>query len=159
MACINILLNAHIEITRDLILASNKKERVMQFTRFEHINLSCKNIDATKNFYQTLFPDWHIRVEGVNNGARWMHFGNNQFYLALNDSPDENRVHQIYENIGINHVGFVINDGDSMKALLEEKGIEYYTLTAPETKHRIYVSDPDGNEVELVEYNLDYSLK
>ena len=131
----------------------------MKFTRFEHINLSCKNIDTSQKFYQTLFPDWYVRAEGINNGARWIHLGNPQFYLALNDSPQEERVHHIYENIGINHVAFVIRDGEAMKALLERNDIEYYTMTSPETKHRIYVSDPDGNEVELVEYNPDYPLK
>jgi catechol 2,3-dioxygenase-like lactoylglutathione lyase family enzyme len=131
----------------------------MNFTRFEHINLSCKDIEATKNFYQNLFPDWYVRVEGTSNGDRWMHFGNHQFYLALNDASNQKRVHHLYENIGINHVGFVINDGEAMKALLEKHGIEYYTMTAPETKHRIYVTDPDGNEVELVEYNPDYAMR
>ncbi len=130
----------------------------MNMIRFEHINLSCKDIDATKNFYQTLFPDWYVRAEGVFNGDRWMHFGNNQFYLALNDDSEQERVHQAYESIGINHVGFVINDGDAMKELLDAKGIDYYTMTAAETKHRIYVNDPDGNEIELVEYQPDYAL-
>ena len=65
----------------------------------------------------------------------------------------------IYEAIGISHIGFVIEDGDQMKALLEEKGIGYYTYTSPETKHRIYVSDPDGNEIELLEYQEAYELK
>ena len=131
----------------------------MNFTRFEHINLSCKNIDTSQKFYQTIFPDWYVRAEGVSNGDRWMHLGNSQFYLALNDSPQEERVHRIYENIGINHVGFVIPDGEAMKALLDQNDIEYYTMTSPETKHRIYVSDPDGNEIELVEYQPDYSLR
>ncbi|MBD2199661.1 MULTISPECIES: VOC family protein [Calothrix] len=130
----------------------------MSMIRFEHINLSCKDIDATKNFYQTLFPDWYVRAEGVFNGDRWMHFGNNQFYLALNDDSQQERVHKPYESIGINHVGFVIDDGEAMQKLLEAKGIDYYTMTAAETKHRIYVNDPDGNEIELVEYNPDYSL-
>ena len=130
----------------------------MNMIRFEHINLSCKDIDATKNFYQTLFPDWYVRAEGVFNGDRWMHFGNNQFYLALNDDSEQERVHKPYESIGINHVGFVINDGEAMKQLLDANGIDYYTMTASETKHRIYVNDPDGNEIELVEYNPDYAL-
>ncbi|BAY98254.1 glyoxalase family protein [Tolypothrix tenuis PCC 7101] len=130
----------------------------MTMIRFEHINISCKDIDASRNFYQTLFPDWYVRAEGIFNGDRWMHFGNNQFYLALNDDSEQERVHKPYESIGINHVGFVINDGEAMKALLEAKGIDYYTMTAPETKHRIYVNDPDGNEIELVEYNRDYAL-
>ncbi|MBW4564374.1 MAG: VOC family protein [Mojavia pulchra JT2-VF2] len=131
----------------------------MNFIRFEHINVSCKDIDATKHFYQILFPDWYVRAEGVFNGSRWMHFGDNQFYLALNDDSEQERVHQAYESIGINHVGFVIKDGEAMKELLDAKGIEYYTMAAPETKHRIYVNDPDGNEIELVEYNLEYALK
>ncbi|YAF94200.1 MAG: VOC family protein [Nodularia sp. CChRGM 3473] len=131
----------------------------MNFIRFEHINLACKNITASKNFYQTLFPDWYIRAEGVFNGSRWMHFGNNQFYLALNDDADQKRVHEPYETIGINHVGFVIQDGEAMKNLLAKEGIEYYTMTATETKYRIYVNDPDGNEIELVEYQSDYTLK
>jgi catechol 2,3-dioxygenase-like lactoylglutathione lyase family enzyme len=130
----------------------------MNMIRFEHINLSCQDIDATKNFYQTLFPDWYVRAEGVFNGDRWMHFGNNQFYLALNDDSEQQRVHKPYESIGINHVGFVINDGEAMKQLLEANGIDYYTMTAAETKHRIYVNDPDGNEIELVEYQPDYAL-
>lgn len=131
----------------------------MNFTRFEHINVSCKNINATKKFYQTLFPDWYVRVEGVFNGRHWMHLGNKQFYLALNNQTDQERVHTSYENIGINHVGFVIPDGEAMKKLLDAEGIEYYTMTASETKHRIYVNDPDGNEIELVEYNPEYALK
>lgn len=131
----------------------------MNLMRFEHINLSCKDIDLTKKFYNTIFPHWYVRAEGVNDGSRWIHLGDSQYYLALNDNPENNRTHQIYENIGISHVGFVIDDGEAMKALLKQHGIEYYTLTAPETKHRIYVSDPDGNEIELVEYNKDYQLK
>lgn len=130
----------------------------MNFSRFEHINISCKKLNATKKFYQTLFPDWYVRAEGVFNGRRWMHLGNNQFYVALNDESSQNRVHTAYENIGINHVGFVIQNGEAMKKLLETEGIEYYTMTAAETKHRIYVNDPDGNEIELVEYNPEYAL-
>ena len=127
--------------------------------RFEHINLACQDIDVTKTFYQTIFPDWYIRAEDRDDERQWIHLGNDQFYLALNHTPHLKRVHEIYENIGVNHVGFVIDDGETMKAHLKENNIEYYTMTAPETKHRIYVNDPDGNEIELVEYNPDYRLR
>ncbi|MBW4644352.1 MAG: VOC family protein [Goleter apudmare HA4340-LM2] len=131
----------------------------MNLIRFEHINMSCNDIEASRKFYQTLFPDWYIRAEGVFEGRRWLHFGNNQFYLALNDDAGKKRVHQAYENIGFNHVGFVIKDGASMLQLLDDAGIEYYSMTADETKYRIYVSDPDGNEIELVEYQPEYALR
>ncbi|MBE9126729.1 MULTISPECIES: VOC family protein [unclassified Coleofasciculus] len=131
----------------------------MKLQRFEHINLACQDLDATKTFYQTLFPDWYVRAENNDRHDRWMHFGNDQFYLALNHEPNLKRVHEIYEMIGVNHVGFVIDDGNAMKTRLEEHGIEYYTMTASETKHRIYVTDPDGNEIELVEYHPEYALR
>mgnify|MGYP002785142742 CR=1 FL=1 len=131
----------------------------MKLKRFEHVNLACRDIDKMADFYQTLFPDWFVRAEGTNQGMRWIHLGDRQFYLSLNDAPDLQRTHVIYEAIGISHIGFVIEDGDQMKALLEEKGIGYYTYTSPETKHRIYVSDPDGNEIELLEYQEAYELK
>jgi catechol 2,3-dioxygenase-like lactoylglutathione lyase family enzyme len=131
----------------------------MKLKRFEHINLSCQNLDATKKFYLTLFPDWYVRAEDKDDESHWVHLGDDQFYLALNDNPSLNRVHELYENIGVNHVGFVIDDGEAMKALLDQHGIEYYMMTAPETKYRIYVNDPDGNEIELVEYNQDYQLR
>ncbi|MBW4521570.1 MAG: VOC family protein [Scytolyngbya sp. HA4215-MV1] len=131
----------------------------MNLKRFEHINLACQDIDKTADFYQTIFPDWFVRAEGTNQGSRWMHLGDRQFYLSLNDTPELKRTHVLYEAIGISHVGFVIEDGDQMKALLEANGIDYYTYTSPETKHRIYVSDPDGNEIELLEYQESYELK
>jgi catechol 2,3-dioxygenase-like lactoylglutathione lyase family enzyme len=133
---------------------------VMQVNRFEHVNLSCKSLDVTQAFYQKLFPDWFVRAEGVgSDGCRWVHFGNDQVYLALNDAPGSDRLQQPYEGAGINHIGLVIDNGETLKALLESQGIEYYTMSAPETRHRIYVTDPDGNEIEFVEYQRDYTLR
>ncbi|MEQ9234977.1 VOC family protein [Coleofasciculus sp. E2-BRE-01] len=131
----------------------------MKLQRFEHINLACRDIDATKTFYQTLFPDWYVRAENNDGQDHWIHFGNDQFYLSLNHKPDFKRVHEIYETIGVNHVGFVIDDGDALKKRLEDYGIDYYTMNAAETQHRIYVTDPDGNEIEFVDYNPDYALR
>jgi hypothetical protein len=53
----------------------------------------------------------------------------------------------------------VIDDGDKMQALLAASGIEFFTQPAPETKHRIYLVDPDGVCLELVEYQESYALK
>ncbi|MBD2463341.1 VOC family protein [Oscillatoria sp. FACHB-1407] len=131
----------------------------MNFKRFEHINLSCRNLDATQRFYQTLFPDWVVRAQGEWQGERWLHLGNNQFYLALNDATDDDRLQLPYEGVGINHVGFVIEDGEGILTLLNANGIEHYTMNSPETKFRIYINDPDGNEIELVEYQETYTFR
>ncbi len=132
----------------------------MQLQRFEHLNLSCKDIDVSQKFYQTLFPDWRIRSRGVTpEGLRWRHFGNDRVYIALNDATNGDRQQYPYEGVGLNHVGLVIDDGEELKNILKRHGIEYYVLESPETRHRIYVSDPDGNEIEFVEYTSEYPLK
>ncbi len=129
----------------------------MNFQRFEHINLSCRDINATRQFYQTLFPDWYVRAEG----AGWLHLGNDRFYLSLMQEASQTpRNHQSYYSIGINHVGFVIQDGGAMQATLDNHGIEYSLMDdAPETRFRAYLYDPDGNELELIEYQSSYALK
>ena len=129
----------------------------MNFCRFEHVNQSCKNLDATRQFYQTLFPDWFVRAEGEDGGWRWMHFGNHQFYLALNQPPDTANLSSSTGHV--DHIGFVIQDGEAMKTILTTGNIPYEIYNSPETKVRIYINDPDGTQIELVQYQDNYALK
>lgn len=129
----------------------------MNFQRFEHVNLSCRDIYATQKFYQTLFPDWFVRAEGTG----WMHLGNEQFYLSLFVEPSHTpRIHHPYDSIGINHIGFVIHDGKAMQKILDKNNIAYEVNDdAPETQFRVYLNDPDDNEIELIEYTEKYAMR
>ncbi|MGL5074669.1 MAG: VOC family protein [Waterburya sp.] len=129
----------------------------MKLHRFEHINQLCQNLETTRQFYQTLFPDWYVRAEGEEDGWHWQHFGDRQFYLALNQPADTSKINKSTGHV--DHIGLVIDNSEAMKTVLDANGIEYYTFQSPETKCRIYVSDPDGTELELVEYKDDYDLK
>lgn len=130
----------------------------MNFYRIEHINKVCQHLDTTLQFYQTLFPDWFIRAHGESDNLRWIHFGNDQFYISLYEQRDASGA--IPLNTGnIDHVGFVIESGEKMMAVLEANGIAYVVEDAPETKYRIYVKDPDNTWLELVEYNEGYALR
>ncbi|MEN9521048.1 MAG: hypothetical protein RLZZ381_3636 [Cyanobacteriota bacterium] len=55
----------------------------MQFHRFEHVNQICQDLEETRQFYQTLFPNWEVRAEGEEDGWHWLHFGDRQFYKDL----------------------------------------------------------------------------
>lgn len=130
----------------------------MNFYRIEHINKVCQNLEATLRFYQTLFPDWYIRAQEKADDLNWIHFGNDQFYLSLYERCDKSKPIPL-ETGNIDHVGFVIEDGEKMIAILAANGIEYFVEDAPETKYRIYIQDPDNTGLELVEYNEDYRLR
>jgi catechol 2,3-dioxygenase-like lactoylglutathione lyase family enzyme len=130
----------------------------MNFDRIEHISKVCQSLETTLQFYQTLFPDWVIRAREESGDLSWIHFGNHQFYISLYGRCDASK--SISLNTGnIDHVGFVIEDGKKMMAVLEANRIEYVVEDAPETKYRIYVKDPDSTLLELVEYNEGYESR
>jgi catechol 2,3-dioxygenase-like lactoylglutathione lyase family enzyme len=129
----------------------------MNFQRLEHINLSCCSLEASQQFYQTLFPDWVVREQGDG----WIHLGNNQFYISLFKEPScTRRNYAPYDSVGFNHVGLVIQDGQAMQATLDQHKIPYQAPNdSPETTFRVYLNDPDGNEIELIEYSNTYALR
>lgn len=130
----------------------------MNFYRIEHINKRCQNLETTLRFYQTLFPDWFIRAKEQSDAPSWLHFGDRQFYFSLYEYADESNAVPTHTG-NIDHVGLVIEDGEKMINVLDANNMEYMVENAPETKYRIYVKDPDGTFLELVEYQPDYVLR
>ena len=98
-----------------------------------------------------------MRAEGEEDGWKWIHFGDRQFYLSLNQPLDSSTVSQSMGHI--DRIGFAIENSEAMKALLDKNEIDYSIYVSPETKCRIYVNDPDGTQIELVEFNQSYELK
>ena len=62
--------------------------------RLEHANLQVRDLDATIRFLQTAFPDFRVRGEGPTlQGARWVHVGRDDVYLAL--KPQASRYREL----------------------------------------------------------------
>lgn len=134
----------------------------------EHLNMVVTNMDATLAFYQAAFPDWKIRGGGKSEWygkpRNWLHFGDEHQYLAFSDHGEgENRDLQGHAT-GLGHFAFVTNNIEQMIARLEAAGYQPGNLGSfapgvPEAarRHRrnIYFVDPDGFEVEFVEYLSD----
>ena len=79
------------------------------------------------------------------------HVGAEDSYLALFEgSPSKNRMD--YETVGFNHFGVVVDSLKEAKARLRELGAEIHFEPDYEPGKRAYFTDPDGYEVELVEY-------
>jgi len=59
--------------------------------KLEHANLCVHDIDAVVRSLKTAFPDFRIRHDRTEpDGSRWVHVGNNETYIALNQAnPDE----------------------------------------------------------------------
>ncbi len=119
----------------------------------EHANISVKNLEASLKFFKTAFPNFTVRGQGEFNDRKWVHFGDQDYYLALTERPNGRNNSKDYERLGINHIGFVVDDVNSLAERLQQNGYERsYPKQEQRFRIRDYFLDADGNEFEFVEY-------
>jgi catechol 2,3-dioxygenase-like lactoylglutathione lyase family enzyme len=131
--------------------------------KLEHANMTVRSVDEAVRFLRIAFPDCDIRGGGDIHGdparGRWMHFGNDRFYVALQQNGEHSgRGDTTYQHDGINHLGFVVTGLDEIIARLKTAGYEMTPASAmKEHPHRRRAYFFDGNDVEweLVEYTSE----
>lgn len=120
----------------------------------EHINMTVANIDRTIELYSALLG-LRTRWSGLtSDGRRAAHLGTDHQYLALFEAEPggPETAPQDYASVGLNHLGFVVDDLDAARERLESLGLNAHHEADYEPGRRVYFFDPDGIEVELVEY-------
>ena len=125
-------------------------------TYLEHANLHVENVDRMLEFISTALPDFGIRFDsGKNDPERWVHIGNEDFYLAVYQSSAQSQNGKApYDGRpGINHLGFVVADVETVRQGLTQAGFIETTITNDHpARHRIYFNDAEGNDWEFVQY-------
>ena len=126
-------------------------------TRIEHANLTVPDIDAAIKFIKIVAPDFDVRKdERPSEGIRWVHIGNEEYYLALQepylDTEPKKRL-KAYKNYGINHLALVVSNLQEIKKKLVDAGYKQ-SIETPEERYRkrVYYFDEAGFEWELIEY-------
>lgn len=119
--------------------------------RLEHVNLTVADLERSIGFYCTLLG-LRVRWQGMTaGGTPAAHVGDDAMYLALFEGRGTAPTWD-YSTVGYNHMGFVVDDLDAARARLEAQGAPIHAVDPYEPGRRLYFTDPDGLEVELVEY-------
>lgn len=126
----------------------------------EHLNLVVNDITATLEFYQAAFPHWRIRDSGAGEWSekprKWVHFGDNYQYLTFNDNGVGDNRDLAGHQTGLAHFAFVTDNIDTIVDRLAQAGFTAAKDGADEPFRRnIYYIDPNGFEVEFVQYLSD----
>ncbi|MCH4294824.1 VOC family protein [Shewanella sp. 3B26] len=126
----------------------------------EHINLVVHDLEKSLSFYKAAFPHWQVRGGGKGSWygkpRQWLHFGDDYQYIALNNDGEGEARDLTGHQPGLAHFAFVVASLDALIARLEEAGFAIAKDGAPDTGRRnVYFIDPDGMEVEFVEYLSD----
>jgi catechol 2,3-dioxygenase-like lactoylglutathione lyase family enzyme len=118
----------------------------------EHVNLTVSDLDRSIAFYCDLL-DLSVRWKGpIGEGRLGAHVGDERCYLALFQAAAPGRVDLDYDRPGLNHFGFVVENLDDARRRVEQLGATVHHEADYDPGRRIYFLDPDGHEVELVEY-------
>ena len=120
----------------------------------EHINLTVADLDRSIDFYCNLLDlqvRWQRPASDPSGAAA--HVGDDRCYLAMFQATESGEpLEHDYEHVGLNHFGFVVDNLDLMRDRLEARGITPHLEGDYDPGRRLYFHDPDGIEVELVEY-------
>ncbi|RLV61669.1 VOC family protein [Parashewanella curva] len=128
--------------------------------RLEHVNIVVRDLDETLAFYQAAFPHWKVRGGGENirygMASNWLHFGDDYHYLAFSDHGIEDGRDLKTSQIGLAHIAFTVSNLDALIIRLESAGYQIAINGAEDPSHKsVYFIDPNGIEVEFVEYLTD----
>ena len=128
--------------------------------RLEHLNLVVRDMAETLRFYQAAFPHWRIRVDGEGDWygvkRRWLHFGDDYQYLTFNDNGQGNNRNLQTNDVGLAHFAFEVRSTQAITKRLIHAGFEVSHHGAINAHRKnVYFIDPNGYEVEFVEYLSD----
>ena len=126
----------------------------------EHLNLVVKDIPAALAFYQAAFPHWRVRDQGESDWygktRKWLHLGDDYQYLTFNDNGDGNNRDLDGHQPGLAHFAFVTGNIEAVIERLAAAGFPVDKDGADERyRKNAYFMDPDGFEVEFVQYLSD----
>ena len=123
----------------------------------EHIQYVCSNLDKMAQFYSEVFK-WEIRGRGSEVGSNlsyeWVHVGDDYSYVAFR-TPYNGAEYEVTMHTQKDHVGIVVDDLEQTINLLNTLKVEYIRKGTHPFRDRIYILDPDKNEVEIVCYRTD----
>jgi catechol 2,3-dioxygenase-like lactoylglutathione lyase family enzyme len=121
----------------------------------EHVNLTVSDLDRSRSLYCDLLGlrvRWEGKAISSMGPVRAVHIGDDRGYLALFEAAREGRAPKDYDRPGVNHFGFVVDDLEAVRRRLVERGFTPHFEADYEPGRRLYFHDPDGVEVEFVEY-------
>ncbi len=122
----------------------------------EHANITVNDPKEAIKFFQTAFP--HFKIRGGGNGMReWIHLGDDNTYIAINQAKQRDlKADKNYDKIGINHLGFVVQNVEEIANNLLSNGYKRdFPKEVEQFRIRDYFADADGNQYEFVQYLSD----
>lgn len=127
--------------------------------KFGHVALRVKNVSEMLNFYcEGLQLKEAFRINNDDGSLRiiYLHISDNQ-YLELCLGGTNKLEFDDQKSVGVRHFCFTVENLVSSKMEMEKRGVKFDSeiLTLRDKNPTVYLFDPDGNKIEIVEISKD----
>ena len=124
----------------------------MQFSRIQHCSLVVQSLERAAAFYRDVLGLTEIEIPSTFKQAglkvRWFRLGSQQIHILLGT---ENQPHSQH------HIALQVDDAQAAQLWMKEKGIDIEETILIPGADRFFVRDPDGNLIEIIEWQEAYS--
>ena len=121
----------------------------MALTGLDHINLKVRDLERSRRFYELL----GLKESGHRDGMLFFSLGDHHHHVALYEvGPDALKPQK--GSVGLGHVGFAVETEGELSGFrrkLEAAGHRIEATIDHIVSKSVYVRDPDGNTIQLME--------
>ena len=123
----------------------------MQFSQIHHCSVAVQDLERAATFYRDVLGLLEIAIPSTFPAAglnvRWFQIGDQQIHLLLESAnhPPSGR-----------HLALQVDDAQAARMRLRAQGIEIDEAVLIPGADRFFITDPDGNRIEIIEWKETY---
>ena len=118
------------------------------FTHLDHVSVLITDVERSRRFYGGLLGLREIAYPRTFDFVVvWYQLPGQQLHLLLKDRPD---------TISPRHFALRVEDAAAARAYFKENGVAVDETTVIPGADRFFVRDPDGNRIELLQWERPY---
>src|SRR5579862_3308678 len=116
----------------------------LQVTQIDHVSVIITDVERSRHFYRDLLGLKEIpKPRTFDFVVVWFDLGNQHLHLLLKDRAD---------TISPRHFALRVADAQAARAYFQRHGIATSETTLIPGADRFFISDPDGNRIEIIQW-------
>jgi glyoxylase I family protein len=120
-----------------------------QVTQIDHVSVVITDVERSRRFYRDVLGLREIhKPRTFDFVVLWFDLGNMHIHLLLQDRPD---------TLSPRHFALRVRDAAAARAYFRARGVATQETTPIPGADRFFIADPDGNRIEIIEWQRPYS--
>jgi catechol 2,3-dioxygenase-like lactoylglutathione lyase family enzyme len=120
----------------------------LQVTQIDHASVIITDVQRSRRFYRDVLGLKEIpKPRTFDFTVLWFDLGNMHVHLLLKEKPD---------TLSPRHFALRVADVASARSWFAERGVPVEETTPIPGADRFFVSDPDGNRIEIIQWLQPY---